>query len=73
MMPSAARCESDNDDNANLFSGGTNAAMISPQAAAAANQAADVDPSSTAQKVASTSIKISALVGATISQNTLET
>src|SRR5262249_8419681 len=80
IMPSGTACDSDNDDNANLFSSGTmtakpigvNAAMTSPQAAAAANQAANVDPSSTVQKVANTLTKISALVGATISQNTFE-
>jgi hypothetical protein len=43
---------------------GVNAAMTSPLAAAAANQAAGVDPWSTAKKDAIALIKISARVGA---------
>ena len=78
-MPSGAACEAGS-ERPNLFSSGTmsatpigvNAAMTSPQAAAAANQAAHVDPCSTAQKAAIAVIKIRALVGAAISQNTLE-
>jgi hypothetical protein len=80
IMPSGAACDSEYGDDANLFSSGimsaepigVNAAMTSPQAAAAANQAANVDPPSNAQKVANTFTKISALVGAAISQNTFE-
>ena len=78
-MPSGAVGESDS-ENANLFSSGTmratpigvNAAMASPQAAAAANHAAYVGPCSTAQQAAIAVIETRALVGAAISQNSLE-
>jgi hypothetical protein len=75
-MPSGAACES---DGANLYSSGTarpigvNAPMTSPQAAAAASQAAHLELPSTAQRVALPLIGIRALVGAPKSQNTLET
>jgi hypothetical protein len=79
MIPSREACESGN-ENVNLFSSGAlsatligvNAAMTSALAAAVANQAADVDPCSTAQKDAIALIKTRALVGAAISQNHLE-
>jgi hypothetical protein len=47
--------------------------MTSPQAAAAANQAAHFELHSTAQRAAVALIKTRALVGAAISQNALET
>jgi hypothetical protein len=79
MIPSRAVWESGN-ENPNLFSSGTmsptpigvNAAMTSPLAAAAANQAADVDPCSTAQKKAIALINTRARVGAAIRQKHLE-
>ena len=79
-MPSGGACESGG-ENANLFSSGTvsatpigvNAPMTSPQAAAAASQAAQFDLRSTAQKAAIALIKTRAFVGAANSQNTLET
>jgi hypothetical protein len=52
---------------------GVNAAKTSPQAAAAANQAAHFDLTSAVQRAALALIRTSALVGAAISQNTLET
>jgi len=47
--------------------------MTSPQVTTAANQAAQFDPRSAAQKAATAPIKTRAFVGAAISQNTLET
>jgi hypothetical protein len=47
--------------------------MTSPQAAAAANQAAHFDLPNTAQRAALALIRTRALVGAANSQNTLET
>src|SRR5436309_3421372 len=52
---------------------GVNAPMISPQAAAAANQTAYFELPSNAQKAAIPLIRTRAFVGAAISQNTLET
>ena len=79
-MPSGGRCESGR-ENRNLFSSGTvsarptgvNAPMASPQAVAAASQAAQFELPSTAQRAAIALIKTRALVGAANSQNTLET
>ena len=49
-----------------------NAPMTSPQAAAAASQAAQFELPSTAQRAALAPIKTKALVGAANSQNTLD-
>jgi hypothetical protein len=81
MMPSGGACESDGEKALNLCSSGNssatpigvNAPMISPQAAAAANQAAHFELPSTNQRAAIALIRTRALVGAAISQNTLET
>jgi hypothetical protein len=80
MMPSGGACESGG-EKPNLYSSGidsalaigVNAPMNSPQVAAAANQAAHCDLPSAAQRAAITLIRIRALVGAAISQSTLET
>jgi hypothetical protein len=73
-------CES-NGESVNLRSSGTvsarpigvNVPINSPQATADANQATIFGLRSTAQKAAIALIKISAFVGAAISQNILET
>jgi hypothetical protein len=80
MMPSGGACESDC-QKGNLFSSGTvsaapigvNAPMTSPQAAVAANRAANFELPNTAQRAAIALIRTKALVGAAISQNALET
>ena len=67
-------------ENGNRFSSGTvsarpigvNAAMTSPQAAAAASQAAPFELPSNAQRAAHALIKTRALVGAANSQNSLD-
>ncbi|MGA9891897.1 MAG: hypothetical protein WBQ55_05915, partial [Xanthobacteraceae bacterium] len=51
---------------------GVNAPMTSPQAAAAASQAAQLELPSTAQRPALALIKMRALVGAANSHNTLD-
>jgi hypothetical protein len=50
-----------------------NAPITSPQAVAAASQAAHFERASTAQRAAIAQIKTKAFVGAAMSQNTLET
>ena len=79
-MPCGGACESGG-ENGNLYSSGTvsarpigvNVPMTSPHATAAADQVAQFDLRSTAQKAAIALIKIKAFVGAAISQNALET
>jgi len=79
MLPSGGECESGG-ENANLFSSGAvgarpigvNAMITSPQAAAAANQAAHFELPSTAQRAVIALSKTRPLVGAANSQNILE-
>ena len=79
-MPSGGTCKFGR-KNGNRFSSGTASArpigvkapMSSPQAAAAASQAAHIELPSTAQRPVLALIKTRALVGAANSQNTLDT
>src|SRR5690348_739736 len=79
-MPSGGVRESDG-ENANRYSSGTmsaipigvNVPMTSPQVTAAANHATHFGLRSAAQEAAIAPIKTRAFVGASISQNTLET